>query len=326
MGSALSISPRDRKVIIYNGDPMMAPTQAFANTGSGGGGNGYDHQHLSNLKNQRQPTIKENNGVGDGQYQVNYNHNNSSTKKSSTNLIISALNLGKHFSVSRKKEKEKSKKEKAAAKEAAAVAARAVAAAAIAESAAASATNAANSNLILMNDHHQDNYDNYSNKNNMNMSKSLSCYNLKSGTTTNNIEVVKNLSRKLEVASLNNQSANQPNSTTSVGTATDTLSNNGSITLTNTNTTTNPTNYGSDTVGPPLPPKPTILMSSSSIKPITESQPVNTTSIGSHRSAITLTSASLAPPLPPHQTSVAPLSLTASPSTTHRKTVIQVSG
>lgn len=226
MGTVLSLSPRNRKVY---GDTQFNQAYNYA-------------EQLNNVKNKQQEALLINN-----QSSVTIGH----AKKN--NFLISALNVGKHFSLSRKREKERCKKEKAAQ--------------------AAAAQQAAQERRA-------------STDSNKNISKSLSCYNLKSGTTTDNIEIVKNLSRDLALATLSETSRDAyPKSMP----------------------------FKPPPLPPALPPKSALLVPRQPVKPIDAVMPQQQQI--TMRPAITLTSAALAPSAQP---------LTSSPSTTHRKTVIQV--
>jgi hypothetical protein len=114
-----------------------------------------------------------------------------------------------------------------------------------------------------------DSINNYGDNNNKNIQKSLSCYNLKSGVTTNNIELVKNVNKNIELSQASGQTDKQ--------------------------------------LAPPLPPKPTILLSKNSIRPS-----ANGFAAGL-KNGITLTN------------TVPNISTQVSPTSNQRKTVIQVS-
>lgn len=220
------------------------------------GGATYAEQ-LNHQKNKQDQMLLLNN-----QTMNNANGVHHGQPKQRHHLLISAMNFGKHFSSVSRRQKEKSaaKKDKAA------------------QVAAMNAAVTANIGADM--------------DTNKNMSKSLSCYNLKSGTTTDNIEVVKNLSRELAAA-----------------------------TLVDNNVATDAAAKAVGGQAPPLPPKPTILLSKTSIvKPLVTDFQQAAPNIGNNitmRSAITLTSTSLAPS--------AAQTMSSSPSTTHRKTVIQAS-
>ncbi|RWS31218.1 cyclin-dependent kinase 5 activator 1-like protein [Leptotrombidium deliense] len=144
MGTVLSISPRDRKMVVYT-DTQQATNGFTLNTFA---------EHLNNVKNKEKNSNVEKHAMFGG------HTNNASHGLKKHSIFISALNLGKHFSVSSKKKNKNQDKEK-------------------------------------QNRPPLETINNFVDNNNKNIQKSLSCYNLKSGVTTNNIEVVKNLSKDI---------------------------------------------------------------------------------------------------------------------------------
>ncbi|KAI1292825.1 Cyclin-dependent kinase 5 activator 1 [Halotydeus destructor] len=257
MGTVLSASDRSSKAAIFNSDPSQP--QAGFNLN-----HNYNYaEQLNNVKN------KENKHGGD---KAGLLSGSNGPKKAS--LFINALNIGKHFSVNRKREKEKRREKQEKEREKSGV-----------------------QRVPL------DTLSSNSVDSNKNISKSLSCYNLKSGTTTNNIEVVKNCSR--EVEQLTSGERDPAPLDGHLGSRRSSNGTNCSI-----------INLGKP-VAPPLPPKPTILLTKNTIRPSDNNQFGNGTFI---RPGITLTSAS-AYGQAAHQAHQVP----TSPSATHRKTVIQAS-
>lgn len=266
MGTVLSISPRDRKMVVYTDSNNTQPGTGFSL-------NTFNYsEHLNNVKNKDKVTnhgsnLNNNNHHLDAKHNILNSHNNSNNghhnglKKSS--IFINALNLGKHFSVSSKKKNKNQEKDKE------------------------KDTNKSKRSPLVSINNLVDN--------NKNIQKSLSCYNLKSGITTNNIEVVKNLNRNIT------QEIQAKDEDETLFKRHD-KSNHPTITL------------SKPTVPPPVPPKPTILLSKNSIRPSCNgflSQQNNL------KNGITLTNALVTNGV----TKTGPYS----PTSTHRKTVIQVS-
>ena len=212
-------------------------------------------EHLNNVKNREKnncfaSNLENNknlfnhnhshNMVTNNSNHNNTNHNNNQSHgglKKSLNFI-NALHLGRHFNINRDKKKlEKNK-------------------------------NLLQQQNINNNQNRQplDTINNYCDNNNKNIQKSLSCYNLKQGITSNNIELVKNVNKDISLAPINEKP-----------------------------------------VAPPLPPKPTILLSKNSIRPS-----CNGFTSGL-KNGITLTN------------NVSAVSTQVSPTSNQRKTVIQVS-
>ena len=104
-----------------------------------------------------------------------------------------------------------------------------------------------NKNLINQQKNQQTN-DLVNNNSKNNIQKSLSCYNLKSGTTTNNIEIVKNINKDIP------KDTPPPIHQLTIGKS---LAPPPIHQLT----------IGKSLAPPPLPPKPTILLSKNSIRP-----------------------------------------------------------
>ncbi|RWS07869.1 cyclin-dependent kinase 5 activator 1-like protein [Dinothrombium tinctorium] len=150
MGTVLSISPRDRKMVVYTETTTPANNHQTAN--------GFTlntfAEHLNNVKNK-----EKNSTISNEKHNLLNGHNNVAShhgfKKHS--IFISALNLGKHFSVSNRKKSKNQEKEKPIRPPLENI-----------------------NNLV---------------DNNKNIQKSLSCYNLKSGVTTNNIEPIITISK-----------------------------------------------------------------------------------------------------------------------------------
>lgn len=189
MGAVLSISPRDRKIVMYN-DNAIGPTNGFTL-------NSFSYKDHFKKKDKIISTNLDNKNVfNNHQNHQNHQSHHGGLKKSLG--FINALHLGKHFSINR----EKRKAEK-------------------------------NKNLINQQKNQQTN-DLVNNNSKNNIQKSLSCYNLKSGTTTNNIEIVKNINKDIPK---------------------DTPPPIHQLTI------------GKSFAPPPLPPKPTILLSKNSIRP-----------------------------------------------------------
>lgn len=264
MGTVLS--HQDRKMVVYNSDTAGLPQAAFnLNT--------YNYaEQLNNVKNkERNVTCNDKATLLATSGQTN--NGNSGHKKHS--ILINVLNVGKHFSVNRKKEKEKNRKEKE----------RQLAAQQL-------------QLQLRTTDKPPTIQLNNAIDSNKNISKSMSCYNLKSGTTTDNIELVKNLSR--DVAGINSPTISQMKLENAENQSRRALAAGAII---------------GKPIAPPLPPKPTILLCKNSIKPIDGHSYHNQTSTTQViKNGITLTSASFG------QQAIA-----SSPSSSHRKTVIQVS-
>ena len=196
-------------------------------------------EHLNNVKN-KDINLLANVENNKNLFNHNHNHNNNINNNNNNNVnshhnhgglkkslgFINALHLGRHFNIYREKKKEKNK----------------------------------NQMLQQNNRQQSDSINNMTD--NKNIQKSLSCYNLKSGMTTNNIEIVKNVNRHTGVTDKQ--------------------------------------------VAPPLPPKPTILLSKNSIRPS-----CNGFAAGP-KNGITLTN------------TVPAVSTQISPTSNSRKTVIQV--
>jgi len=208
-------------------------------------------EHLNNAKNKDKnnfsSNIENNKNVFNHNHSHNIvtnnnsNHNNQSHGGLKKSLgFINALHLGRHFNINRDKKKlEKNK-------------------------------NQLQQQNINNNRQPLDSINNFCDNNNKNIQKSLSCYNLKSGITTNNIELVKNINKDVSQAPNQHQVSDKP-------------------------------------VAPPLPPKPTILLSKNSIRPST--QGFNS----GLKNGITLTN------------NVSAVSTQVSPTSNQRKTVIQAS-
>lgn len=200
MGNVLSISPRDRKMVIFGENHQIA-TGFHLNTYSEQLNNVKNKEKnllnnekniLLNISNYRNSHQNNNNNNNNNQKDVNNKDGNQGFKKHS--IFINALNLGKHFSVgSRKKNLLKQQQQNQQRQE---------------KEKAAQVNNSVNNNLNNNNNNNNHNNNNNININinlqqsenlnnqteNKNISKSLSCYNIKSGITANNIEVVKNIS------------------------------------------------------------------------------------------------------------------------------------
>jgi cyclin-dependent kinase 5 activator 1 len=201
MGTVLSISPRDRKIVMYN-DTTIEPNNGFNL-------NAFNYSdHLNNLKNKDKnfsSRIDNKNFFNHNHSHNNNNNNNQSHGGLKKSLgFINALHLGKHFSVNRDKKKMEKNK------------------------------NQIQQQNINNNKNRPplESINNFSDNNNKNIQKSLSCYNLKSGITSNNIELVKNVNKDISQQAVNQHQI-------SIG----------------------------KPVAPPPPPKPTILLSKNVIRP-----------------------------------------------------------
>ncbi len=244
MGTVLSISPRDRKIVMYN-DTTIEPNNGFNL-------NAFNYSdHLNNLKNKDKnfsSRIDNKNFFNHNHSHNNNNNNNQSHGGLKKSLgFINALHLGKHFSVNRDKKKMEKNK------------------------------NQIQQQNINNNKNRPplESINNFSDNNNKNIQKSLSCYNLKSGITSNNIELVKNVNKDISQQAVNQHQI-------SIG----------------------------KPVAPPLPPKPTILLSKNVIRPSCNIFLSNQTNL---KNGITLTN------------NVSAVSTQVSPTSNQRKTVIQVS-
>ncbi|CAG2172435.1 unnamed protein product, partial [Oppiella nova] len=248
MGTVLSISPRDRKIVMYNDSTIEA--------NNGFNLNAFNYSdHMNHIKNKGKNNTFANN-MENNKNLFNHNHshnivtnnNNNNNNQSHGGLkkslgFINALHLGKHFNINR--EKKKLEKNKILQQN-------------------------MNNNL---NRQPLENANNLNDNNNKNIQKSLSCYNLKSGMTTNNIEIVKNVNKDI--------------------------------------CPPNPYPVAGKPVAPPLPPKPTILLSRNAIRP---SCNVFNAGLTNHiKNGITLTN------------NISTLSSQISPTSNQRKTVIQAS-
>lgn len=203
------------------------------------------NSNLKSAKNRVKNSFGINKNVNITSLSTNNNNSNSNGPNATAkkhSIFINALNFGKHFTAATKKKTEKKQ-------------------------------NQQKENIYLKNVAPLESSKSFQEKS-RNISKSLSCYNLKSGTTTNNIEVVKNLNREIQ---LSNEKCDENHFCEDKENRK--LSNKPDVV---------PTISITRPLGPPVPPKPTILLSKNSVRPsYTRYFPPHPTTF---RNSITLTS------------------------------------